>query len=464
MCSHRKWFSVIGFTECLTSCIGYFAETDRQKEEVPTPFVSKCMLYLCELIVWSCFQKGRHLARWQPRYSICWPMTTPKVSSTWCAAINPGVAIFTIMIIEQICRMTIISKRSSHHLIEFPDIPRSPSRQSRVHAHYAWQSTCNWKEGYGHQHQSRGAASAICRDWCVENVQNPPRRSRGCDDSGCQGPHRLSHHWSRDSRFPLGRSQVPDLQGAAGIVQGHTGLRRENEECSTICKKGCVEVVTELGKPYTRLLCPYKAAPWALPLLNDEGLFAICYPRPTKWYFDSAERRIRSFVFLFLPERLGRRIHVVLFQNSRRTNSSNTAPECPGEQLYCTCVQPWRRRAISRYVPHLASVCWWDIGWPEVSAGVIITDQEYPVRPAFSLLTKVLDDFASKVPQSSYSNPSAISFPEINTYIQKYQDPRQADAIMKVQQELDETKIVLVCRLFFRLRSVRCYWGYNSAA
>ena len=36
-------------------------------------------------------------------------------------------------------------------------------------------------------------------------------------------------------------------------------------------------------------------------------------------------------------------------------------------------------------------------------------------------------------------------------YLQKYQDPRQADAIMKVQQELDETKIVLVR---FRLRAV----------
>ena len=77
-------------------------------------------------------------------------------------------------------------------------------------------------------------------------------------------------------------------------------------------------------------------------------------------------------------------------------------------------------------------------------AAVIITDQEYPVRPAFSLLTKLLDDFTAKVPQSSYGNPAAISFPDINTYIQKYQDPRQADTIMKVQQELDETKIVLV--------------------
>ncbi|KAI0748853.1 snare protein YKT6 [Fomes fomentarius] len=82
-------------------------------------------------------------------------------------------------------------------------------------------------------------------------------------------------------------------------------------------------------------------------------------------------------------------------------------------------------------------------GGAEQLAAVMITDQEYPVRPAFSLLTKLLDDFIGKVPQASYSTPQAISFPEVNTYLQKYQDPRQADAIMKVQQELDETKIIL---------------------
>jgi len=82
-------------------------------------------------------------------------------------------------------------------------------------------------------------------------------------------------------------------------------------------------------------------------------------------------------------------------------------------------------------------------GGAEQLAAVIITDQEYPVRPAFSLLTKILDEFIAKVPQSAFSNPSAISFPDIQTYLTKYQDPRQADTIMRVQQELDETKIVL---------------------
>ncbi|KAH8827240.1 snare protein YKT6 [Flagelloscypha sp. PMI_526] len=74
---------------------------------------------------------------------------------------------------------------------------------------------------------------------------------------------------------------------------------------------------------------------------------------------------------------------------------------------------------------------------------VIVTDEEYPVRAAFSVLTKVLDEFSQQVPESSWSTPSSISFPALNTYLQKYQDPRQADTIMRVQQELDETKIVL---------------------
>ncbi|KAI0029697.1 snare protein YKT6 [Vararia minispora EC-137] len=82
-------------------------------------------------------------------------------------------------------------------------------------------------------------------------------------------------------------------------------------------------------------------------------------------------------------------------------------------------------------------------GGAEQLAGVIITDQEYPVRPAFSLLSKLLDDFAAKVPQSLFSNPGAINFPDINNYLAKYQDPRHADNIMRVQAELDETKIIL---------------------
>jgi synaptobrevin family protein YKT6 len=110
-------------------------------------------------------------------------------------------------------------------------------------------------------------------------------------------------------------------------------------------------------------------------------------------------------------------------------------------------------------------------GWLTMSA-VMITDLEYPYRPAFSLLTKLLDEHAPLMAQlpspssaPSFGSASASAFGgnpsqaaagglppaqkgklegTLATYLTKYQDPKQADTIMKVQQELDETKIVLV--------------------
>ncbi|UZJ51490.1 hypothetical protein CBS101457_000810 [Exobasidium rhododendri] len=94
--------------------------------------------------------------------------------------------------------------------------------------------------------------------------------------------------------------------------------------------------------------------------------------------------------------------------------------------------------------------------------GVLISDSEYPVRVAFSLLNKTLDEFVIKLPRSNYDSKvnavttgsaqppakgvgilPAEAFPHVQDYLKRYQDPRQADNIMKVQQELDETKIVL---------------------
>lgn len=75
-------------------------------------------------------------------------------------------------------------------------------------------------------------------------------------------------------------------------------------------------------------------------------------------------------------------------------------------------------------------------------AGVIVSDKDYPVRVAFTLLNKILDEFLARHPRTSWAQ-ERLAFPELDTYIVKYQDPHQADTIMKVQQELDETKVVL---------------------
>ena len=80
-------------------------------------------------------------------------------------------------------------------------------------------------------------------------------------------------------------------------------------------------------------------------------------------------------------------------------------------------------------------------------ACVIITDKEYPVRPAYTLINKILEEYLSLHPQKDWANISAtnasFNYDNLEHYIKKYQDPSQADSIMKVQQELDETKIVL---------------------
>lgn len=80
-------------------------------------------------------------------------------------------------------------------------------------------------------------------------------------------------------------------------------------------------------------------------------------------------------------------------------------------------------------------------------ACVIIADKEYPVRPAYTLINKILEEYLQLHPPSEFANIQAttpeLKFDQLDNYLKKYQDPSQADSIMRVQQELDETKIVL---------------------
>ena len=83
-------------------------------------------------------------------------------------------------------------------------------------------------------------------------------------------------------------------------------------------------------------------------------------------------------------------------------------------------------------------------GRTEGVAGIIISDPDYPALVAHQLLSKVVDEFLSRYPRSAFANSNpTLDFPQLKEYIVKYQDPQQADSIMKIQKELDETKIVL---------------------
>lgn len=79
-------------------------------------------------------------------------------------------------------------------------------------------------------------------------------------------------------------------------------------------------------------------------------------------------------------------------------------------------------------------------------SGVVICDHEYPSRVAHTLITKILDEFSQIILPANWPtlDERDVSFNQLNVYLVKYQNPREADAMTKMQEDLDETKIVLV--------------------
>ncbi|XP_061672083.1 synaptobrevin homolog YKT6 [Syngnathoides biaculeatus] len=76
---------------------------------------------------------------------------------------------------------------------------------------------------------------------------------------------------------------------------------------------------------------------------------------------------------------------------------------------------------------------------------VVIADSEYPQRVCFTLLDKVLEEFSREVDSIDWpsGNPDTVNYKALDVYLAKYQNPKEADAMSKVQAELDDTKIIL---------------------
>jgi len=85
---------------------------------------------------------------------------------------------------------------------------------------------------------------------------------------------------------------------------------------------------------------------------------------------------------------------------------------------------------------------------PPNTACAVTTDEEYPQRVVFSLVSVSLEEFA-KLHSSNpdIQNPIAdldLAVPALDQLLIKYQDPIEADKILKIQKNLDETKTILV--------------------
>ncbi|KAG0451985.1 hypothetical protein HPP92_025918 [Vanilla planifolia] len=76
---------------------------------------------------------------------------------------------------------------------------------------------------------------------------------------------------------------------------------------------------------------------------------------------------------------------------------------------------------------------------------VAFMDDHYPVRSAFSLLNTVLDEYQKEFGESwkNVQTDNTQQWPYLNEALAKFQDPAEADKFLKIQRDLDETKIIL---------------------
>jgi synaptobrevin family protein YKT6 len=76
-----------------------------------------------------------------------------------------------------------------------------------------------------------------------------------------------------------------------------------------------------------------------------------------------------------------------------------------------------------------------------------IADREYNSRVCFSLISSVASDFESNF-RGKWEGPAVnrddcVPWPELAATLTKYQDPGSADQILRIQKDIDETKIIM---------------------
>jgi len=76
----------------------------------------------------------------------------------------------------------------------------------------------------------------------------------------------------------------------------------------------------------------------------------------------------------------------------------------------------------------------------------IITDNEYPMRVGYEFIHKATDEIIAAYSDKIYSITvdTSLKMANIEQLFVKYQQPKEVDSIMKLQQNIDETKGILL--------------------
>uniref|UniRef100_A0A0G4H257 V-SNARE coiled-coil homology domain-containing protein n=1 Tax=Chromera velia CCMP2878 TaxID=1169474 RepID=A0A0G4H257_9ALVE len=77
----------------------------------------------------------------------------------------------------------------------------------------------------------------------------------------------------------------------------------------------------------------------------------------------------------------------------------------------------------------------------------VLSDAEYPMRVAFTLISELLRVFQEKFAgqwEDASADMESLQFPEGDDFLKKFQNPAEADKLTKVQKDLDEVKDVVM--------------------
>lgn len=77
---------------------------------------------------------------------------------------------------------------------------------------------------------------------------------------------------------------------------------------------------------------------------------------------------------------------------------------------------------------------------------VMIADKEYPGKVAIKILHDLLVLFQKTVAPNQYQAAEKdieVKFPQLEEMIKKYQDPKEADKLLKLEFELGQTQMIL---------------------
>jgi synaptobrevin homolog YKT6 len=76
---------------------------------------------------------------------------------------------------------------------------------------------------------------------------------------------------------------------------------------------------------------------------------------------------------------------------------------------------------------------------------IAVCDNEYNPRVAFTMLSQVLQEFQMTF-RGKYQRPvgdNFIQWPELQKVLTQYQNPEEADKILKIKKDIEETKVIM---------------------